>query len=409
MATNTSKIEATKRKYKTVKFSDFLLDKTGNIDVSRNQRHGDVYDDARFQLLKSQILEERETNGGSGVRQAPVCGIDPETGKLFPINGNQRCRAWGESVEFNPKAEINVYVIEGELSASEIASLMDDYGARPFREVDFFEMARKCFIIEGLTETQFVARAAYLLTLVGEKISDEKAKRLGFEHLNSPDLKLRNESRKKVLDAKKGTIQRHKDVVFMPEFVQKEWVNRLLDKQTWPSNDEVKELGVRWREETEIPRTGNPSEHYNPMYSRENPGPWFMERWNRILDSVAKAAELGDGGRNARKSTSMMANKDVVSAQKAAASVIVRITYGRVLNTLPENFPFAEVDKLAVELEKTASEDWKKRFAALCGITLNPPAASQNVTVSTNPAASQNGDSHPEAQPRILHEPSATA
>ena len=386
-----------KIKTKVLKISDFLLTSEGKFDVSRNVRYGgsnaairsaDVYNNLDFQMLVESITAERQTNGGSGVRQNitvayvdKIVGYPKDTPHLAIItNGFRRAMAFGESVKWDPNAEITVFAIESAMTPAVLTAQIMDHDQQPLRKIDFY-VAAKHSVNDGMSEVDFAERSYMVLPLIPGAVKPltEKDKGLmGYEFLMSTkpeDKERRQIARQKLLARYRNIIRDNRWVAELPQCVEDEWLKKLNGDQSWPSSSEIVALHTAFLNDTD-PSRGKGG---NIGYSRQNPGPQFNEKWEEILKSVADAAEAGLPDRV--KATGGKTNKEIAALRdNPTTPMIIRTVCAWANNTLQAGLNFDEFVKLVREIESGFTNDVKNRFNALYGL---PPIPDKQETTTT--------------------------
>ena len=394
-----------KLKIRKVKRSDFLRGTDGKIDVSRNVRYGglsatigeaDVYSNFDFQMLVESIRQNRTANGGSGVLENPtvawldhIVGDDGEViddRKLcFPTNGNRRSRAWDESfivngVDTDPhkEAELTVLSIEAKMTSQEVAFKMMDHDQIGLRKIDFFEMALRA-TEENLSEIEFGERCFMVLpTIPGlGTLSDADKEKMGYKYLMSTkpeEQQQRKEAREKLRDKYRNNLQVYMMAAKLPDCVRDAWRRYLLGNQAWPTHSEVRKLWTAFRADQDIKAGGNIA------YTRTNPGPQFLAKWQEILDSVKEAEANGEEKRS--KSTAGKSRKELDTLRDAPhGSIVIRTCFAHATNTLPSGFNWTDFTKLQVRAETEMSVELKNAFNALFGL---PPIPAKKPDTDTD-------------------------
>lgn len=97
-----------------------------------------------------------------------------------------------------------------------------------------------------------------------------------------------------------GLLLMTERVMRSPIVMEKAVLERYNGQHTWPKDSEINECATVFKDECTV--ENDPTRQYN----RANPGPKFLARWQKVLDSAAQAAADGNEGKGTNTS---MANK----------------------------------------------------------------------------------------------------
>lgn len=151
---------------------------------------------------------------------------------------------------------------------------------------------------------------------------------------------------KELKGAYHGTMQTFKDAWEVPSFVKDEYIRRLKGEKSYLTDNRLSGLASVFRQEVK-------AEPYT--YSRENPGPKFMEEWARFCHAAAEAAVTG----RKPKGTGMLSRSDIEThLRKVLSSRMSHLLIGVILNDIPSQ-AYLTVDELLVGIEKAMTPEQK--------------------------------------------------
>lgn len=310
-----------------------------NDPLARNVRELDNYDLAPLiEDLKERGLQEEIWVYPSGEKSD---GCDT----LVPVKGFRRRQAWGNLLEQFPdgykykdsdgkdhvrrfdKIRVRLY---GALSPTDRINLMLDHGQRKgLNKVELQNAFERAFAVQ-MTEKQVA------IILKGLLIE------------NYPPSRKFEETPEKLLGYYRGVIQTAKRIYELPDVAREACLKKLGGDQTWPTNSEIVEAHKVYTDEEKADTTG--------AINRGNPGPKFLQHWQKLLVVKAEAAASGAAR---GKSAAMMNRQQTEDAAKQSRSLIVkRVFHVQLRRVAVDKLPV--IDKIALELEKHLTDEMRQ-------------------------------------------------
>lgn len=274
--------------------------------------------------------------------------IDPSTMKTDP-EGN-KVAGTGKPFEF-----IKAIVHEN-LTPLERANMMTDHSqTRSLSKVELIKSAWVLFEVK----MSFLDVTIKLFDLLNLHYPVKKALR-DMPETTEAEKKAKFE---KIRAFQYGTLQIWKRAFSTPEVCRQQILKKERGDAKWPVNKEIELLADLHKQDLDEDKTGT--------INRFNPGPKFMELWNRILEAVRVAEESGTG--NKPKSAAIMNPQQMTESANACDSRILKIAIRFIKRELPDD-QLPVFDKALVRLQ--AGEVTKEEFTAILDeITKATPAA----------------------------------
>ncbi len=263
--------------------------------------------------------------------------------KYYPIKGFRRSLAiqkasergmtYGEEAPEagKPIDKVLAFVYE-DLTERERVELLLDHGQRKgLSKPELFNAFKRAFVA-GYREKDVVTLLWSLIVQlyppskdIYKDLPDKSADPVAYEKALA----------QRKLENSKGILQTAKRAYECPVVVEDEYFKRLRGEQSWPTNEELKELHNIHSKELEA----------NPMLSRGNPGPKFLEKWEK----VKTARENGDGNKS-RVQTTMRNRTQVEGDLKILESIICKVVTHMTLGNIA-------IDRLPV-LDRYMTQVW---------------------------------------------------
>jgi hypothetical protein len=311
----------------------FILVSDIDVDMSRNVREAtaEAYD---VEPLISDIALRGQQDAAT---------LEKIGDKFYPIKGFRRSLAIKKASERGmvygdestepgkPIDKVLAFVYE-DLSERERVELLLDHGQRKGLTKPELQNAFERAFVAGYKEKDTVT---LLWSLIIQLYPPSKDIYKDLPDKNADPAAYEKALAQRKLENSKGILQTAKRAYECPAEVRDAFYKRLRGEQSWPINEELKELHNIHSKEIEA----------NPMYSRGNPGPKFTEKWNKIK----KARENATG--NARVQTTMRNRTQIEGDLKILESFPCKVMTHITLGNVP-------VDKLPV-LDRYMVQVWQ--------------------------------------------------
>lgn len=297
-----------------INMSDLLRYKeTGKLYLEANVRDQKIVDaytiqeldsNGTYTSIKAKGEEHPEYQGGSGVDEAiEVREFDQNrlpdgvVGKFQTIKGHRRTVI----VDMFGRKKIPARVFQNMNDHDFYDRLMDHGTHKGLSYVELYNSIVRCIYKLGLDNEGDIA---YQLRGQFEKLFNPGG--IPAQHKEALEKAAGDVKKVKAILMKRwrNTLQCYKFAAMGPVIMEEQFINFLAKKQMWPKNEKVRELYTLFRQD--IDGDADLGVPEGPQYNRDNPGPRFMEEWNKLLVAVADSA-----GEEKIRETGMKKRKDI--------------------------------------------------------------------------------------------------
>ena len=311
---------------KVFKDQKIALDKIV-IDHARNVRDEVAYKPAELQALKDDLafrgqqvvaVLEKRADGKyeplQGFLRATALTDLAKEGKIDPLT--MKLDSDGNPVAGTGKVfgTINAVVYEDLNDKERISLLFDHSQRRGLSRAETQLALEKLFTalypeIDVVIMTRNLLEQWYPPTRAIKKLKDSDGRDTDRDDPND------------LLNYFRGVIQTAKIAWRAPVLLRDAWLEKLREHQKWPRKSELLEGAKIYDNECKADIT--------MKFSREKPGPKFMEWWDRFAKASKEAEEKGE---TRGKTTSMLTRSQIEDCQKVADSRIIKALLSIVLN-----------------------------------------------------------------------------